>query len=72
MLIFTTWKLHLKNSEKTLGNLLLKTWENDGNIMEFCQSGKVGTLIRLESIWIVFAKILSSRRNTPTDICRVK
>ena len=26
------------------GNLLKKTWKNHGNIMEFCQSEKVGTL----------------------------
>ena len=24
-----------------------KTWKNDGNIMEFCQSKKVGTLVIL-------------------------
>ena len=26
-------------------NFLEKTWKNHGNIMEFCQSGNVGTLI---------------------------
>ena len=31
--------------KKIPGNLLKKTWENHGNIMEFCQSEKVGTLV---------------------------
>ena len=35
----------LKIMKKILGNLLKKTWKNHGNIMEFCQSEKVGTLI---------------------------
>ena len=30
--------------KKIPGNLLKKTWKNHGNIMEFCQSEKVGTL----------------------------
>ena len=34
----------LKIMKKIPGNLLLKTWKNHGNIMEFCQSEKVGTL----------------------------
>ena len=34
----------LKIMEKIPGNLLKKTWKNHGNIMEFCQSEKVGTL----------------------------
>ena len=36
----TTWKSYFKNNEKN-------TWKftkNPGNIMEFCQSEKVGTL----------------------------
>ena len=33
-----------KIMKKIPGNLLLKTWKNHGNIMEFCQSEKVGTL----------------------------
>ena len=40
----TTWKSYFNNNEKIPGNLLKKTWENHGNIMEFCQSKKVGTL----------------------------
>ena len=32
------------HNEKIPGNLLKKTWKNHGNIMEFCQSEKVGTL----------------------------
>ena len=40
----TVWKLYFKNNEKIPGNLLKNTWKNHGNIMEFCQSGKVGTL----------------------------
>ena len=34
----------LKIMKKIPGNLLKKTWKNHGNIMEFCQSKKVGTL----------------------------
>ena len=34
----------LKIMKKIPGNLLKKTWKNHGNIMEFCQSEKVGTL----------------------------
>ena len=34
----------LEIMKKIPGNLLQKTWKNHGNIMEFCQSGKVGTL----------------------------
>ena len=34
----------IKIMKKTPGNLLLKTWKNHGDIMEFCQSEKVGTL----------------------------
>ena len=30
---------------KIPGNLLKKTLKNHGNIIEFCQSGKVGTLL---------------------------
>ena len=26
--------------------IYLKTWKNHGNIMEFCHSGKVGTLLK--------------------------
>ena len=33
----------LKIMKKYL-EIYLKTWKNHGNIMEFCQSGKVGTL----------------------------
>ena len=33
--------------KKIPGNLLKKTWKNHGNIMEFCQSEKVGTLTNL-------------------------
>ena len=41
----TIWKSYFKNNEKKIpGNLLKKTWKNHGNIMEFCQSEKVGTL----------------------------
>ena len=39
--IFKTWKLYFKNNEKVPGNLLKKP----GKIMEFCPSGKVGTLV---------------------------
>ena len=34
----------LKIMKKIPGNLLQKTWKNHGNIMEFCQSEKEGTL----------------------------
>ena len=34
----------LKIMKNIPGNLLKKTWKNHGNIMEFCQSEKVGTL----------------------------
>ena len=34
----------LKIMKKIPGNLLKKTWKNQGKIMEFCQSEKVGTL----------------------------
>ena len=34
----------LKIMKKIPGNLLKKTWKNHGNIMEFYQSEKVGTL----------------------------
>ena len=37
----------LKIMKKIPGNLLKKTWKNHGNIMEFCQSEKVGTLWKL-------------------------
>ena len=37
----------LKIMNKIPGNLLKKTWKNHGNIMEFCQSEKVGTLINM-------------------------
>ena len=37
----------LKIMEKIPGNLP-KTWKNHGNIMEFCQSGKVGTLMNVD------------------------
>ena len=40
----TTWKSYFKNNETIPGNLL-KSWKNHGNIMEFCQSEKVGTLV---------------------------
>ena len=33
--------------KKIAGNLQKKTWKNHGNIMEFCQSEKVGTLDKL-------------------------
>ena len=35
----------LKIMKKIPGNSLKKTWKNHGNIMEFCQSEKVGTLL---------------------------
>ena len=35
----TAWKLHFKNNEKIPGNC-----QKPGNIMEFFQSGKMGTL----------------------------
>ena len=38
----TTWKLYFKNNEK---NTWKFTFKKPGNIMEFCQSEKVGTLI---------------------------
>ena len=45
----TTWKSYFKNNfKKKPGNLLKKTWKNHGNIMEFCQSEKVGTLERYD------------------------
>ena len=48
MFIFkTAWKSYCKNNEKIPGNLQ-KNWKNHGNIMEFCQSGKVGTLETLD------------------------
>ena len=34
----------VKIMKKIPGNLLKKTWKNHGNIMEFCQFKKVGTL----------------------------
>ena len=34
-----------------------KTWKNHGNIMEFCQSGKVGTLRTLISNKILFCAV---------------
>ena len=39
----TTWKSYFKNNEKIPGNLL----KNHGDIMEFCQFEKVGTLVRI-------------------------
>ena len=41
----TTWKSHFKNNEQIPENLFLKTGKDHGN-MEFCQSEKVGTLIK--------------------------
>ena len=35
---------HIKNIQKIYLEFFCKTWKNDGNIMEFCQSGNVGTL----------------------------
>ena len=40
----TTWKSYFKNNKKKCLEIYLKTWKNHGNIMEFCQSEKVGTL----------------------------
>ena len=40
----TTWKLYFKNNFKNTWKFTKKTWKNHGNIMEFCQSEKVGTL----------------------------
>ena len=40
----TTWKSYFKNNEKNTWKFTKKTWKNHGNIMEFCQSEKVGTL----------------------------
>ena len=37
-------KYTLKIMKKYL-EIYQKTWKNQGNIMEFCQAGKVGTLI---------------------------
>ena len=34
----------LKIMKKKYLEIYLKTWKNHGNIMEFCQSEKVGTL----------------------------
>ena len=39
----------LKIMKKYL-EIYLKTWKSHGNIMKFCQYGKVGTLINLDSI----------------------
>ena len=39
----------LKIMKKYL-EIYLKTWKNHGNIMEFCQSEKVGTLQRLKTV----------------------
>ena len=36
----------LKIMKKCL-EIYIKTWKNHGNIMEFCQSEKVGTLVPL-------------------------
>ena len=35
---------HTLKIMKNIPGNLLKTWKNHGNIMEFCQSEKVGTL----------------------------
>ena len=41
--------------EKNTWKFTLKTWKNHGNIMEFCQSEKVGTLK------IVFLEVVLSK-----------
>ena len=66
----TTWKSYFKNNEKIPGNLL-KSWKYHGNIMEFCQSEKVGTLcipareFSALSLTSMDNKRLSSYRTTP-------
>ena len=54
MFIFkTTWKSYFKNNEKNTWKFTKKS----GNIMEFYQSEKVGTLPNL--LWVVFKSLLS-------------
>ena len=40
------FKSYFKNNGKNTWKFTLKTWKNHGNIMEFCQSEKVGTLFK--------------------------
>ena len=47
---------HSLNIMKKYYEFTLKTWKNHGNIMEFCQSEKVGTL--LSGSLVTFASIL--------------
>ena len=56
----------LKIMKKILGNLLKKAWKNHGNIMEFCKSEKVGTLITFSSYDSVFLNVVLS-----SGICSV-
>ena len=51
----------LKNNEKNTWKFTLKTWKNHGNIMEFCQSEKVGTLVLpIEAFNIILLKIMEA------------
>ena len=46
----TTWKSYFKNNEKNTWKFTKKTWKYHGNIMEFCQSEKVGTLYTVSRV----------------------
>ena len=59
----------LKNFLKIPGNLLKKTWKNHGNIMEFCQSKKVGTLQDYVIILLVWDQTKLSRFNWLWNDC---
>ena len=49
--------------KKIPGNLLKKTWKNHGNIIEFCQSEKVGTLYCLFSMKKLETKFALNQSN---------
>ena len=60
----------LKIMKKIPGNLLKKTWKNHENIMEFCQSEKVGTLQNLNNAFeqLCMAGFVSSSAGETSNV----
>ena len=45
-----------------------KTWKNHGNIMEFCQTKKVGTLLLTQTFCTIFTNITNDVRYTGNNL----
>ena len=44
---------YFKINEKNTWKFTKKTWKNHGNMMEFCQSEKVGTLYLISANYVI-------------------